>query len=434
MFQIANLIHTLFIIFYPANKDKLGSIMQGLDPRSFIIISTCLAALCGFICFVLRYSVPRDIKGLNGWGSACVTMVLASLLFAARGQLDVLYSSFIANIAVVAGITLMYCSIRRFCERSPRIMLCVSVPLAVGALLVWPTFFEDNYRLRIIVVSTFNAAVFFATARVLWRRRDRRFAEYFTMVVFAVTGLVSVVRCIAAVFSLTVANPLADWSSVQYVYLATFAFSLVALSLGFILMVVRRHQLRLEDAALRDGLTGVATRSAFESMAVRELAKSHRARQASSLLMIDLDNFKSINDENGHRGGDLVLKEFVRRTALELRSHDLFGRYGGEEFVVLLPATSEDVAVQIATRLCEVVRETISADIPSFTVSIGVATKMSDGEDLGDFLNQADKALYRAKAAGKNRVECFSAIGASMPVRVERISSLKVPHTALIER
>jgi diguanylate cyclase (GGDEF)-like protein len=278
--------------------------------------------------------------------------------------------------------------------------------LGVAALLMWPTFTEDNYRLRIMVVSTVNAAVFLAAARVLWHRSEKRFAEYFTLTVFAATAMVSIARCIAASLTSTVANPLADWSSVQYVYLATFAFSLVALSLGFILMVVKRHQLRLEDAAMRDGLTGVSTRSAFESMARRELAKSRRAQQMSSLLMIDLDNFKAINDQYGHRGGDMVLKEFVRRAGLVLRSHDLFGRYGGEEFVVLLPGTREDVALQIATRLCQVMRETVSPNTPPFTASIGVATMMPDGEDMGEFLNQADKALYRAKAAGKNRVEC----------------------------
>ena len=84
------------------------------------------------------------------------------------------------------------------------------------------------------------------------------------------------------------ANPMADWSSVQYVYLATFAFSLVALSIEFILMVVKRHQVCLEHAASQDGLTGAATRAAFESLAVRELAKSLRAGRPSSLLMIDL--------------------------------------------------------------------------------------------------------------------------------------------------
>lgn len=333
-------------------------------------------------------------------------MVLSSLLFASRGQLAIVYSSFVANIAVVSGITLMYCSIRRFCERSPQVLLCIAIPLTVAGLLVFPTFIEDSYRLRIGVVSTVNAAVFLAAARLLWRCSKKHFAEYYTCTVFAATGMVSIARCIAATLSLTVVNPLADWSSMQYVYLATFAFSLVALSIGFILMVVKRHQLRLEEAAMRDGLNGVATRSAFESMALREPAKSRRAQRASSLLMIDLDNFKAINDQHGHRGGDMVLKEFVRRTTLVLRQHDLFGRYGGEEFVVLLPGASEEVALHIATRLCHVVRETVSPDMPPFSVSIGVATRMPDGEDMGDFLNQADKALYRAKAAGKNRVEC----------------------------
>jgi diguanylate cyclase (GGDEF)-like protein len=382
--------------------------MPGLDPRSFIVISTCLSALCGFLCFVLRNSIPREIRGLTCWGNACIAMVVSSLLFASRQSIDILFSSFGANVAIVIGIVLMYCSVRQFCNRRGLISLYVGIPLAVAILLIWPTFFVDSYRLRVIIISAVNTGLFIACAQVLGFSNQKRLPEYFTLTVFAATGLVSAARCLFAILSSTTTDPLTDSTPIQYLYLATFAFSLVALSLGFILMVGKRLQIKLEEAAFRDGLTGIATRSAFEELAEKEIAKSWRSRRESSVLMIDLDNFKSINDKHGHRGGDRVLKDFVRRTNEVLRGHDLFGRYGGEEFVVLLPNTSEVIAMKIARRILDAAQEKSGNEIPPFTVSIGLAIGTPKINGMSDFLNQADEALYRAKAAGKNRVDVFS--------------------------
>lgn len=313
---------------------------------------------------------------------------------------------------VVTGIVLLYASIRQFCDVRPYRSMYLRLPILVAGLLIWPTFVTDDYRTRIVIVSSINAGLFSAAALTIWRDKHRFFAEYFTAGVFFITGLVSVARCLAAVVSPATAHPLTDASSIQHIYLATFAFSLVALSVGFLLMVTKRLQVRLENAALHDGLTGIATRSAFEQWAGTQLGKSLRAGQRSSLLMIDLDNFKSINDLHGHHGGDMVLKEFVRRTSTVLRSHDLFGRYGGEEFVVLLPDTDHHTALQVAARICHTAQEPGTHGPPTFTASIGVTTGMPAQADLHKFFDEADKALYRAKASGKNRVASHCEISA----------------------
>ncbi|MBC7501660.1 MAG: GGDEF domain-containing protein [Herminiimonas sp.] len=378
--------------------------MLGFDPRSFIVISTCVAAMCAFICFSLRRGISDDIGALNCWGSACIVLVLSSLLFATRTSIGVLYSSYFANITVVTGIVLLYASIRQFCDLAPYRALYVALPVISAGLLLWPTFVSDDYRTRIVIVSSINALLFAAAGLAIWRDKRKYFAEYFTAAVFFITGLVSAARCLAAIASPSTSQPLTDASSIQYVYLATFAFSLIALSMGFFLMVTKRLQVRLENAALRDGLTGIATRSAFEQRAAVELARSMRTGRQSSLLMIDLDNFKSINDRHGHRGGDIVLKEFVRKTSTMLRGHDVFGRYGGEEFVVLLPDTDHDTALQVATRICGAVQEPGPGDSPAFTASIGVTTGIPPAGEIHSFFDEADKALYRAKAAGKNCV------------------------------
>jgi hypothetical protein len=251
--------------------------MLGFDPRSFIIISAGLGLLCGFICFVLRRSVPPDIQGLNHWGLACLVMVLSSFLFAARGSLGVFYSSFLANILVVSGIAMMHRSLRLFTGHARNRAHYVALIATLAILLVWPTFIHDNYRIRIVIVSAVDAGLFVASAFVIQRMRQKSFTEYFTQCVFFATAAVSAFRCAAAVGAPEPTQPMTDASSIQYVYLATFSFSILALSMGFIMMVNRKLQLRLEAAASHDGLTRVLTRAAFFDLANKELARSHRA-------------------------------------------------------------------------------------------------------------------------------------------------------------
>ena len=386
--------------------------MLGIDPRSFIIISTCLGLLCAFLCFVLRNSFPRNIHGIRCWGTACLVLVVSSVLFALRQPGNIFFFSYAANILVVTGIALMHRSLRKFACQPRYDRYEVAVVLAVAVMLVWPTFFDDNYKLRIVIVSTANAGLFIASAFVISRMAKKSFVEYFTMAVFLITAVVSVARCLVALFSPGTVQPLTDTSSVQYLYLATFSFSILALSLGFIMMINRRLQLQLEAAALHDGLTGIFTRTAFFDSANMELARCHRNGANVSLLMIDIDDFKSINDRFGHLKGDHVLTDFVKRTRQVLRSHDLFGRYGGEEFVALLPATDQKQAHEVAERICEKCQQASGADTTAFTVSIGVATIRPNGEDVDTVLAQADAALYRAKANGKNRFESHCVIPA----------------------
>ena len=299
----------------------------------------------------------------------------------------------------------MHRSLRQFTGQRQRHGCEAAAIIAVAVLLVWPTFIHDNYRLRIVIVSTVNAGLFGASAFVISRISAKSFVEYFTQFMFLITAVVSVARCGVAILSPGTAQPLTDTSSVQYVYLATFSFSILTLSLGFIMMINRRLQLQLEAAALHDGLTGIFTRTAFFDSANMELDRCQRSGDTASLLMIDIDDFKLINDCFGHLNGDRALVDFVNKTRQVLRSHDLFGRYGGEEFVALLPATDQKQAHDVAGRICAICQQSNTADRNGFTVSIGVVTIQPNGEDVSDFLAQADAALYRAKANGKNRFE-----------------------------
>ncbi|KRB83968.1 GGDEF domain-containing protein [Noviherbaspirillum sp. Root189] len=135
-----------------------------------------------------------------------------------------------------------------------------------------------------------------------------------------------------------------------------------------------------------------------------ELARSQRHGRPLALLMCDLDNFKSINDRFGHSVGDRVIINFVERTKDLLRNIDSLGRYGGEEFIALLPETSLQEAKAIAERICFHISEATVDELPRYTVSIGVAVARGGGMEVDTLSSEADRALYCAKANGRNQV------------------------------
>jgi two-component system cell cycle response regulator len=173
---------------------------------------------------------------------------------------------------------------------------------------------------------------------------------------------------------------------------------------------VREKMRELEKLLVRDYLTGLYNRKFFMERFVEELAWASRYGEPLSIIILDIDFFKKINDTHGHSCGDDVLIQLSRRLQAELRSHDILARYGGEEFIVLLSNTDGEGALQVGERLREAVQgqifscEELCVMLP-VTISSGVVSS-EGGTDLtpDSMIMQADQALYAAKAAGRNRV------------------------------
>ncbi|GAB3732001.1 hypothetical protein GCM10028862_12720 [Luteimonas pelagia] len=186
-----------------------------------------------------------------------------------------------------------------------------------------------------------------------------------------------------------------------------------------VLVIERTRELEAQARELRrlanvDDLTGVATRRFFEEVAERELARGYRTGRPSSLVMLDIDHFKSVNDRHGHAAGDQALQALAMACRETLREEDLVGRMGGEEFAVLLPETAAERAVQIAERL----RARVGAlrvvlpggEAIGFTISLGVAiADLARRESLDQLLARADEALYAAKHGGRDQVRVATA-------------------------
>lgn len=170
---------------------------------------------------------------------------------------------------------------------------------------------------------------------------------------------------------------------------------------------IKRSQLRFMKLARRDGLTGIFNRQHFVGEAERQLQYCRKSDRDACLVVLDLDHFKQVNDTHGHAVGDRVLKRAVQACQLHLRSTDLFGRLGGEEFGMLLPECTMDRAlVRVEEMRAAVASVSAGEEAPGLTVSasFGAATAANSGYDLRQLMSDADDALYEAKRAGRNRV------------------------------
>ncbi len=166
----------------------------------------------------------------------------------------------------------------------------------------------------------------------------------------------------------------------------------------------KRAEERVTNMAITDGLTGITNRQAFGRLLEREMARASRYASPLSLIMYDLDHFKRINDCFGHNVGDDVLKTVAGLVGDSLRDTDLHGRWGGEEFMVLLPETGLEAAGKVAEKLRRAIADHRFEGPGGVTASFGVA-QLSAGEDARSLAQRVDEALYRAKALGRNRVE-----------------------------
>jgi diguanylate cyclase (GGDEF)-like protein len=169
-------------------------------------------------------------------------------------------------------------------------------------------------------------------------------------------------------------------------------------------LISSREQFR--DQATRDALTGVWNRRGILEILERELNRAEHNGRSTGILMLDLDHFKNVNDAHGHLAGDLVLQDIARRLCRKLRAYDRLGRYGGEEFLIVVPATNERELCELAERIrASTESEPVPTELINFriTFSVGAAIAKPGDRSKAKLIAVADAALYEAKNSGRNR-------------------------------
>lgn len=377
--------------------------MHGIDPPTLVIVVSFLALLLAVVLAAMRASFPRTIDGIGLWAVAIPLFVFSSVLFS-RQQTHPAIHVMLANSIFLLGLLLMNAGMRRFYGlATPRPQVTAAAAAAILAMLAWFTFVLPSFTIRLAVMSAVGALLFGHLCWLPQRHGRRSLGSVITSFAFGLTAASCLLRMASVVSNLDRPSRLLDLGTLQAIYLTSFNVSLLIGSVGFILLINERLRDILEFNASHDALTGVLNRGAFFRQAGTAFDQSRRQSTPLSVALVDLDHFKQINDLYGHAIGDRVLQDFCRAVLAELRPIDTLGRYGGEEFVILLPGMTREDALAMGRRLSATLLP--GTGLPSYTVSLGVATVDPDTADIDELLISADKALYRAKKNGRNRVE-----------------------------
>jgi diguanylate cyclase (GGDEF)-like protein len=374
-----------------------------VDVRTMLIVMLMSNALMAAALWFAFAGHLRD--GLANWTRSLWAQALAWLLFALRGSIPDVLAAGLGNGMLALGWSLQFAAVLEFQQRRLTRWLPWAPPVVVFLLFVALT---GHPQLRLAAGSLLYALMCAAIAiLVVHRPPQAGFRAYRLLFAsYAMAGAVLLARGIGA--GLTPAEFTSPASPDPYqtlLYLVAYVL-VIAGSLGFLLMQKERADEETRRLATTDPLTGVFNRRTFIELAERELARSRRDATSLSLMILDLDHFKQVNDTYGHLVGDDVLVAFTSLIRDRARRGDLVVRYGGEEFCVLLPATSLPAAVALAERIRAATAATaLTAHPMKITVSVGVtAYAGGPGVTLETLLARADEALYRAKHEGRNRV------------------------------
>ena len=358
-----------------------------------------MSAMMAVVLLFMRRNYPPNIRGLDYWAAAPVLWLASTVLFSARDELPDLLTMVLANQALVLGATVHYIGSRRFLGHGGGWAVWGSVMAASTLVFMWLTYVAPSYSLRIAIFTLMMATLYGAHLRFLWRHGGKGFPMRLVQVVLATHILVLCTRFISVLMG-RAGNDIMESSLYQTVYIGAYVLTVLMLSIGAILLATDRLRTELEHLATHDSLTQSLNRRAVMLACQEELDRARRYGHGPSIMMLDLDNFKMVNDTHGHQHGDAVLVHFAACTAAALRSEDRLGRYGGEEFLVLLPDTDALAASRVAQRI----HALLQAGHPlGCQLSIGVTSWHGPADTLDAMLSRADAALYQAKEQGRNQ-------------------------------
>jgi len=388
-----------------------------MEINAILIISSALF-FCGCIGLVTVRLTNPFLKGLGWLGAAFAAGSLGAAFFAAGPDALPGLSVIVPNTLILLAYVFFHVCILELTDSgslTPKlgIFLLAAQVAAYGVFLS----FHNAEQLCLITLGLVVAAQAIQSAALLKKsaREGMRAPTAFSIILLVAFAAYNIFRSAVVIILGAPPNPL---TPNPLEVSSAFIFLGIGLGLGFgvFWMASENIRLALEGRANTDPLTGICNRRSFISMCEKELSRTVKTGEQLSVIMFDLDHFKNINDRHGHGVGDKVLCATVEKLRNSVRNIDIVGRWGGEEFVALLPNADSKATLIVAERLRRNIESlSISDFLPgntavetainlAITVSIGVAIYPGSGNTMDELLHQCDSAMYRAKAEGRNRI------------------------------
>ena len=377
------------------------------DLRSALLVGALLTLLIGLVLMVVGRAMAAAYRpSIRWWVAATLLQPVGFALLSLRDTLSPFFTIVVANAFVSLGLAAYVVALRHFfglpARRGPLVVL---VALMVAGSVYWGLVDPDLTQ-RLIVISIVLAAVLGTSASLIYGHA-RGPIRHVAGMAFASAALIMAYRAVILLFDPSQVSAVFQLTHVQLLTYAVGSVLPVIGTIGFLLLCTQRSQDELERAARVDYLTGCYNRRAIEEQATQAMAAARRHGLPLSLLVLDIDHFKRINDELGHAIGDQALVETVARIRATLRTEDALGRLGGEEFIVLMPNADGASAVNAGERIRQHFADeplAMGGHVRRVTLSIGVATLAPMDREFSQLLQRGDRAMYTAKNAGRDLV------------------------------
>jgi diguanylate cyclase (GGDEF)-like protein len=386
-----------------------------LDTRTlaFVLIAVCILLS---LIMTLLLKTRKTYPGFGLWTAGSILYATGFILLFFRRVLPDFITILAANTSLLAAAVCLFEGIRRFRGAGHRWVLSITVLVLQAVMLTYFTYVDNRLEMRIVIYSFLTAGMYFLCAMELLRKipTQLRTTSSLAGVLFIVYGLILVARAIITRFSPVPHDLFASSELQTVVFLASlllglsWMFSFVSLNGERLEMELNNAQVELQRLAHTDFVTGVSNNRSFFETGEAEFLRARRLRHPLGILMLDIDNFKTINDIYGHAAGDKVLAAMASVCRKNLRGVDTFGRLGGDEFAALLPEIEHAGCINAAERL-RLALETTDIGISDsatlrITACIGASLLLPQDDHFKAALHRADAALYEAKRSGRNRV------------------------------
>jgi diguanylate cyclase (GGDEF)-like protein len=343
--------------------------------------------------------------GLNYFVGFFLSQSVVQVLLFSRGYLSDVITIVVANTLLIASYNLGYLGYCHFFNRKVNWWFVI-LPFVI--ILISFSIFMDNFRIRVITLGLVSAAQYSIQFAFLFAIKENA-VKRSKPILLSAYAIAIVLFILRAGYLIIYPNGIKDILDPVWINSGTLfgtILTIILVALGVLLMLSDRLLEENRELATRDSLTHIFNRRTFNDLAKRELARAERYDHETSMLMLDIDRFKKVNDTYGHPVGDEALIHLVGIIKDSVRMQDLYGRYGGEEFTILLAETSLEEAYQIAERLRVRIADStliVRNNTIKMTVSIGISTMTGhDKPSLETMIDHADKAMYEAKDAGRN--------------------------------
>lgn len=389
--------------------------MEGLDIRTLALTNLLLGIFLGIASFIFARIHP-SFRGFRTLGYSYFLFSFGFILLGLRHYLADFISIIMANVIIVAAFNLLIVGILRFLKYDKVFFEKLSCILVCGVFVtfVYFTYVYNNVNVRIIIISMIIALQsIFVGFKILIHQDQSLFSfTRFLGISFFYCAFIFLWRIYFAISDPIVGTFMN--AGIVHAF-SLIAIQLIAITSCFFLTLGASQQLahKLVIQATVDSLTKLYNRRAFDEFAEKGVLRAEREKTPISLILMDIDLFKQVNDNHGHQVGDQVLQEFSLRLKNSLREYDVLARYGGEEFTLLLPNTDANTAIVIAEKLRNKIAQPVfcleGEGNLSITASFGVATNQGEDINWQRLISFADQALYKAKESGRNCVKLYSA-------------------------